>query len=123
MIQKQNLRGSDKTGRQPRASGANSPDVAGKPLGERIHKLLVFDSHSRWRRSDRGDLLPRGLLGNNLVRLAILRLLTAMVCVVRLPSEIGVCRIDGGFDVIAGDSSIYEVPERSRSNGPDGAGA
>jgi len=37
--------------------------------------------------------------------------------------QIGVCRIDGGLDVIGGDSTIYEVSKRGGSNGSDGAGA
>jgi hypothetical protein len=71
----------------------------------------------------RGDLLPRGLLGKNLVHLTVLRLLIAMICIIRLPTQIGVCRIDGGLDVIAGDGTIYEVSKGGGSNGPDGAGA
>ena len=109
-------------GGQPRASGANSPDVASKPLGERIDKLLELSSRSRWRRSNYGNLLPWGLLGKNL-HLAILRLLIAMICIVGLPTQIGVCRINGGLDVSAGDSAIDEVSKRCGSDGPKGAGA
>ena len=118
-----NLRGSDKMRRQSRTGGANSPDVTGKPLGQRIHKLLVLDSRSRWWRSDRRDLLPRRLLGNKLVRMTVLRLLIAMICIIRLPTQIGVCRIDGRLYVASGDGSIYKFSKRSGSNGPDGAGA
>ena len=55
--------------------------------------------------------------------MAVLRLLIAMICIVRLSTQIGVCRIDGGLDVIAGDGTIYEVSKWGGSNGPDGAGA
>ena len=116
---KKNLRGSDEGGRQSGTGGTDSPNVAAQPLGERIHELLVLSGRSRRRRSDRGDMLPRGLLGGGL---AVLRLLIAMICVVRLPAQIGVCRIDGGLDVIAGDGTIYEVSKWGGSNGPDGAG-
>ena len=120
---KKSLRRSDKMGRQTRAGRTDSPDVARKPLGEGIHKLLVLNGRSRWRRSNRRDLLPRGLLGDDMVCLTVLRLLIVMICVVRLPTQIGVCRIDGGFSVITGDGTIYEVCKWGGSNGSDGAGA
>jgi hypothetical protein len=110
-------------GRQPCTSRANSPDIAGKPLGQRIHELLVLDSRSRRWRGNSRDLFPRRLLGNDLVRLAVLRLLIAMVCIIRLPTKIGVCRINSGFGVTAGDGTIDEVSKRGGGNGPDGAGA
>lgn len=123
VTQKKNLRGSDKMRRQSRTSGANSPDIAGEPLGKRVHEFLVLRSRS-WRRgSDRGDLLPRGLFGDNLVHLTVLWLLIAMIYSIRLPTQIGVCRIDGGLDVIGGDSTIYEVSKRGGSDGSDRAGA
>ena len=121
--EEKNLRGSDKRGRQTRAGGANPPNVAGEPLGERVHKFLVLSSRSRWWRSNCGDLLPGGLLEDNMAHLTILRLLIAMICTVSLPTQIWVRRIDGGLHVIAGDGTIYEVSERSGSNGTDGAGA
>ena len=109
-------------GRQSRTSAANSPNIASKPFRERIHELLVFSGRSRWWGSDRRDLLPRRLLVNELAHLvAILRLLIAVICTVRLPAQIGVCRIDGGFDVIAGDGSIHEFSKRGGGNRPDGA--
>ena len=117
---KKNLRGSDEVGRQSRTGGTNPPYEAAQPLGERIHKLLVLSGRSRWWRSDNGNLLPRGLLGGSLT---VLRLLIAMICIVRMPTQIGVCRIDGGLDVIAGDGTIYEVSKWGGSNGSDGAGA
>jgi len=40
-----------------------------------------------------------------------------------MPTQIGVCRIDGGLDVIAGDGTIYEVSKWGGGDGPDGAGA
>ena len=83
--EKKSLRVPDKMGGQYRASRANLPDVASKPFGERIHKLLVLGSRSWWRRSNCGDLLPRGLLGNNLTHLTILRLIT-MISIIRLPA-------------------------------------
>ena len=52
---------------------------------------------------------------------AVLRLLIAVICTVRLPAQIWVCGIDGGFDVITGDGSIYEFSKRGGSNRPDGA--
>jgi hypothetical protein len=107
--------------RQSRTGGANSPDVTRKPLGERIHKLLVLGSRTRWRRSDRRGLLPRRLLDNKL--LTVLRLLIPVICTIRRPTQIGVCRIDGGLDVIVGNCSIYEFSKRSGSYRPDGAGA
>lgn len=117
---KKNLRGSDEVGRQSRTGGTNPPYEAAQPLRERIHKLLVLSGRSRWRRCDSGNLLPRGLLRGSLT---VLRLLIAMVCIVRMPTQIGVCRIDGGLDVITGDGTIYEVSKWGGSNGSDGAGA
>ena len=55
--------------------------------------------------------------------MTILRLVIAMICIVRMPTQIGVCRIDGGLDVIAGDGTIYEVSKWGGSDGTDGAGA
>ena len=108
-----------KMGRQFCASGANLPDIASKPLRQRIHKLLVLRSCSRWWRRNYRNLFPRGLLGSDLVHLTVLRLLTPMIYVVRLPTQIGVCRID----VTAGNGTIDEIPEWSGSDRPDRAGA